>query len=408
MVARIASGKSIRGVLVYNEKKVENAEAQLLMAAGFPRHPDELSFKNKLERFEMLTRQNGRTKTNALHITLNFSRDDLVADGKLCRIASDYMDAIGFSGQPFLVYRHYDASHPHIHIATVNIADGGERIETHNIGKHQSEKARKSIEQKYGLIRAEDQKKEMAHMLKPIDLERVVYGKSETKTAISRTVREVADSYRFTSFQEFNAVLRQFNVLANRGGPGTLMHEKGGLTYHLLNEEGEKVGVPIKASSIYSSPTLKNLEKKYLPNKETRKPYGVRLKHQLEKAIKQSNGVDQLQSKLAEHSIRVLLYGNESREIYGATFIDNATRTVYKGSSLGKEYGASAFLKRTGITVDNLLNGGDEQEIAEMDALTDILPAIQVIVDKWSVQEQGDPSAGSTVKKQQKRRAQEL
>src|SRR5690606_20570550 len=174
MVARIVSGKSIRGVLVYNETKVRNAEAQLLMAAGFPRHPDELSFKNKLERFEMLTRQNERTQTNALHITLNFSREDKVDDGLLQQIAMDYMDAIGFAKQPFLVYRHYDAYHPHIHIATVNIAEGGERIETHNIGKQQSETARKAIEIKYNLIKAQDQQKEMAYMLNPAKLEKVI------------------------------------------------------------------------------------------------------------------------------------------------------------------------------------------------------------------------------------------
>src|SRR5690606_2681434 len=100
--ARIVSGKSIRGILNYNENKLRNAEARLLMAAGFPRNPDRLSFKNKLERFEMLTRQNERTKTNALHITLNFSRDDQVDEDLLRRIALDYMERIGFGGQPFL------------------------------------------------------------------------------------------------------------------------------------------------------------------------------------------------------------------------------------------------------------------------------------------------------------------
>ena len=74
MVAKIVCGKSIRGVLNYNENKLKNAEAALLLAAGFPRDPDRLSFKNKLERFEMLTRQNKDTRTNTLHITLNFSR----------------------------------------------------------------------------------------------------------------------------------------------------------------------------------------------------------------------------------------------------------------------------------------------------------------------------------------------
>ena len=229
MVAKIVCGKSIRGILNYNENKLEAAEASLLMAAGFPREPDQLSFKNKLERFEILTRQNKDTRTNTLHIMLNFSRQDQLDDDLLKGIALDYMNLIGFGDQPFLVYQHFDAAHPHLHIATVNIADGGQRIETHNIGKNQSEKARKEIEIQYGLIKAEDQVKETAYMLQPVNLDKVIYGKAPAKAAISAIVREVVDTYKFTSLPEFNAALKQFNIRAYRGAEGTRMYEKGGL-----------------------------------------------------------------------------------------------------------------------------------------------------------------------------------
>ena len=42
---------------------------------------------------------------------------------KLCAIAETYMKAIGFEKQPYLVYRHYDAGHPHIHIVSTNIGE---------------------------------------------------------------------------------------------------------------------------------------------------------------------------------------------------------------------------------------------------------------------------------------------
>jgi hypothetical protein len=346
MVARIVSGKSIRGVLNYNENKVKNSEAALLMAAGFPRGPEGLNFRNKLERFEMLTRQNKMTLTNAMHITLNFSPKDLVDELKLQAIAIDYMERIGFGSQPYLVYQHYDAAHPHIHIATVNIADGGQRIETHNIGKNQSEKARKEIEVSYGLIKAEDQAKETSFMMQPVNLEKVIYGKAETKAAISSIVREVTGTYKFTSLPELNAALRQFNVLAYPGAPGTRMNEKGGLVYCLLDEKGEAAGIPIKASSIYSSPTLKNLEKKYPQNKEARKPYGQRLRHLLDKGIQFARSREEFEASLRTQGIRMLLRENEQGLIYGLTFIDNATRSVFKGSDLGKAYSAKAFLER--------------------------------------------------------------
>jgi len=346
MVARIVSGKSIRGILSYNENKLQNAEAELILAAGFPRGPEQLSFKNKLERFEMLTRRNEKTKTNAMHITLNFSRQDTVDNELLKALAFEYMDGIGFGGQPYLVYRHYDAAHPHIHIATVNINDGGERIETHNIGRNQSEKARKELEEKYNLIRAEDQQKEMAFMLRPAELKAISYGRTETKAALSSIVREVTDSYRFTSLPELNAVLRQFNVVADRGAEDSKMYEKQGLVYRLLDDRGQPIGVPIKASSIFGSPTLKHLEKKYQPNAVARRPYGQRLKHLLDKSIEAAEDMGELQARLQAQGIRILLRGNAQGNVYGITYIDNATRAVFNGSDLGKSYGAKAFMER--------------------------------------------------------------
>lgn len=346
MVVKITHGKNIRGILNYNENKVVTAEASLLMAVGFARDPDRLSFKDKLERFEMLTRQNQMTRTNAMHIMLNFSRQDQLSDNLLKSIALDYMDSIGFGGQPFLVYQHFDAAHPHLHIATVNIAYGGQRIETHNIGKNQSEKARKQLEIKYGLIKAEDQGKETAYTLQPVNLEKVIYGKAPTKAAISAIVREVVDTYKFTSLPEFNAALRQFNVRAYRGAEGTMMYEKGGLVYGILNEQGEPVGIPIKASSIYSSPTIKNLEKKFAPNDTARKPYGQRLKHLLDKAIATAKDTTELKAQLQKQGIRILFRENVQGNVYGVTFIDNATRVIFNGSDLGKAYSAKVFLER--------------------------------------------------------------
>jgi len=345
MVARIETGKSIRGVLVYNEKKVEALAAQLLLASGFPLTADKLSFRNKLEFFEKFTRQNTRTKTNTLHITLNFSPKDRLDQERLVQIAKDYMAGIGFGNQPFLVYQHFDAAHPHLHIATVNIANGGQRIETHNLGKTKSEKMRRGLEVTYGLVRAEDQKMEQSFQVKAIPLERVVYGKAETKKAISSVVREVVKSYKYASLTELNAALNQFGVYVDGGVPGSAMHNNGGLIYGLLDQDNQKVGIPIKASAIYNSPTLKNLKKLFTGNKINRKPYGLRLKYLLDKAIESSTNLAGMEKQLHDQGIRVIFRKSIQGNIFGVTFIDNTTRAVFNGSELGKKYSAKAFLE---------------------------------------------------------------
>jgi len=52
----------------------------------------------------------------------------------------------GFDQQPYLDYRHDDSGHPHIHIVSTSIEKDGNRISFHNLGRNQSEKARKEIE----------------------------------------------------------------------------------------------------------------------------------------------------------------------------------------------------------------------------------------------------------------------
>jgi len=72
MVARINTGKSISKALNYNEKKVQQNDAKLLLAHNFIKDPDQLTFYDKLRSFEKLTSLNERTVTNTLHVSLNF------------------------------------------------------------------------------------------------------------------------------------------------------------------------------------------------------------------------------------------------------------------------------------------------------------------------------------------------
>lgn len=81
-----------------------------------------------------------------------------LSEEKLKEISDTYLQKIGLANQPYLLYQHHDAGHPHVHIVTTNIKADGRRIELHNLGKIQSEKARKEIENDYSLVKAENMK----------------------------------------------------------------------------------------------------------------------------------------------------------------------------------------------------------------------------------------------------------
>jgi len=352
MVAKIISGKSIRGILHYNEDKVQEKQAKLILASGFATDINDLSLAQKLQRFQSRTMLNARVKTNALHITLNFDAQDRLDDAKLQQIATAYMERIGFGDQPYLVYRHTDAAHSHIHIATTNIMADGERIDIHGIGRTLSETTRKALEKEYGLVPAEGRQTSNTLSIKAADIEKAVYGKTLTKRSITNIVNAVIRSYAFTSLTEFNAIIRQFNVTADRGREHTAMFQKNGLIYSIINEKGEQVGIPIKASAIYGNPTLSGLQKKFEQGKEKRKPHRESLRSTIDSLFKKYRSITKATfiAELARQNIHVIFRQNEQELTYGVTFIDNRHKTVFNGSDLGKAYSAKAIIERFGTT----------------------------------------------------------
>jgi hypothetical protein len=347
MVAKVISGKDIQGALNYNEHKVKEGIAECLLANRFLGGVQEMNFHDKLNFLKYFTDKNKRVKTNTLHISLNFDVGENLDKETLCKVASSYMKKIGFGDQPYLVYEHKDAAHPHVHIVTTNIRDDGKRIDIHNIGRNQSETARKEIEKEFGLVKAESKKKDQKEFIHPIDVKKAIYGKSETKRSISNVVGMVTRSYKYTSLPELNAILKPFNVIADRGKEGSQMHENKGLVYSLLDEKGNKVGVPIKASSIYAKPTLAFLEKQFRLNEALRKPHKNQVKQAIDEAF-QSGSRDRSEwvKLLDKKGIQTVIRENTDGRIYGITFIDHRTKCVFNGSDLGKPYSAKGIIDR--------------------------------------------------------------
>ncbi len=342
MVAKITIPHRLSDALNYNEHKVAKGKAECIHASGFLRGADEMNFYQKMAGFENLNERNQRATTKTLHVSLNFDPSEKLSDTKLKEIAEAYMDKIGFGDQPYLVYKHKDAGHPHIHIVSTTIKQDGSRINTHNIGRNQSEQARKEIEKTFKLVRAENQKSKQQEKITPVNAEKVIYGKSETKQSISNVVGQVFNTYKFASLPEFNAALRQYNVMADRGGEDTRMFKRRGMTYKVLDEKGNKIGVPIKASSIYCKPTLANLEKKFEINKMQKEEHKGALKKAIDEALdKKPTDMQEFIKLLERQRIAVILRRSAEGKVYGITYIDNGRKVVFNGSDIGKAYSAA-------------------------------------------------------------------
>ncbi len=102
------------------------------------------------------------------------------------------------------------------------------------------------------------------------------------------------------------------------------------------------------------------------------------MKQCVETALKKSSGLSHsggregeeiFQQLLTKESIHVLFRKNDEGRIYGVTFVDNKTRSVFNGSDLGKPYGAKGILERlyenpTEVTTSKTPASGEDKHPA--------------------------------------------
>ncbi len=271
MLAITESACDIRSPLQYNEQKVEEGQAHLLDAHNFLQEKEELTIRDKTQRFRDLDELNERSQKHIVHITLNFPPKDELSDLQMKRIATDFMQAIDFGDQPWLLYRHTDVGHPHAHIVSTNIRPDGSRISNDLRSQHHLMQTCFKLEERYGLtpvfqmpdlFQEQELKPHQEHYRHDCP-SRITYGERPTRTAVSEVLEHVNKEYAFTSFDAYNAALSLYNVRADRGREGSAMYQNHGLYYRVIDEAGKKLGAPIKASAFHLPVTMERLEEKY-------------------------------------------------------------------------------------------------------------------------------------------------
>lgn len=348
MVAIIKTSYSIANILTYNEKKVTLDLAVCIGAGNYPMAVGQMNYAIKLHRFAKRIELNENAKRNAVHISLNFSPTETLCKEKLMAIATVYMQQIGFGEQPYLVYEHYDAGHPHVHITTINIQRDGSRIDLHHLANKKSEPARKQIEEHFGLVRAQDQKNKEGRVLQSKLTGRIHYGRVETKKAITDILDTVLNQYKYANLTELNAILNLYNITSDKGGENSKMFASKGLLYRILDLEAKPIGVPIKASSLTSKPTLQFLETKFRLNAIKNTADQTRIKKIIDQFLlkPQAASINDLFGLLQQEGITTVLKKNAQDGRHTLLYVDHKTKTVFNAASLGKSYSFAAIEQR--------------------------------------------------------------
>ncbi|ALM50127.1 hypothetical protein AMR72_15220 [Flavobacterium psychrophilum] len=349
MVAVIKASHSISRILRYNEQKITLGAARVIGEKNCPFPANKVGLMSKLNYLQRMASLNPRVAHPGVHISLNFPpTEDKLSDARLLDIAAAYMQEIGFGSQPWMAYRHMDAGHPHIHIVSLKIRTDGSRIDMHNMGKNQSEAARKNIEKTFGLTPAEKQSQVKQYEPEAVAIGRVSYGKAPAKKAMSNVLQFAISKYSYTTLGELNAILELYNITADRGKVTSRTFIGEGLLYRAINAQAMPVGIPIKASDFSFPATLKALEKHFTANKISQAKSSAVIRLAVDKAIvmHKPQSLTALQAILKQSGIDLVMRKATTGQVYGLTFVDHRERCSINGSTLGKPYSAKGLSER--------------------------------------------------------------
>lgn len=146
MIAKIMKGSDFKGVVYYilNDEK----GTQIIDADGlFLENNDTIA-----QGFTGQARMNPRVTKAVGHIALSFSKEDAprLNNAVMARIAREYMERMGIKDTQYIIGRHFDKEHPHVHIAFNRIDNNGKTISDRN-DRFRSERICKELIKKYGL-----------------------------------------------------------------------------------------------------------------------------------------------------------------------------------------------------------------------------------------------------------------
>jgi len=155
MIAQINASKSFFSTATYNQKKVNNKEAQIIYSQKmYSTDPKKVDYI-----FDVLNKS--KTQNPVLHVSLSFHEDDQpkLNDEKLVELSQVYLERMGYSKQPYIIYRHYDTPHPHVHILTSRVdIERQQKIED-SFENLRSKKITTQIEREHDLVIANQQPK---------------------------------------------------------------------------------------------------------------------------------------------------------------------------------------------------------------------------------------------------------
>lgn len=321
--------ESCTPALDYNERKLLAGSAQLVGYANLASTDQEYIY-SVFERYEKTVYP---VSHMSFHASVNPSETDGCSEDDILAFVRDLMSHLGYGRQPYLVYRHNDIDREHYHVITVRVDETGHKINEYYEKRRVTEFMKRNA-LKYNFSMADGRVLGTRSLLVDGDVR-----KPGRFRAGGGTVSQLKDIFRYALTYDFATFAQLSCVLNDMGVKAVLMptDSEPHVTLQGLDMDGEPAGkifteedlgcdlyadISQRLAQNRSSHKVRAREKQRMRNLVGAVFAGTRSEAHFENVLRKN--------KVGVHLSRT----EETGEVYGVTFVDHLTRTVFKASEM--------------------------------------------------------------------------
>ncbi len=229
MIARVLYRKSVQGVLKYVLGKSEST------ILGFQNTYSDTD--TNMEFFGRVLYHLGNrhdSEKRYAHISLNLPRGENLNDRDFFELSKKYMEHMGYGAQPFIVVRHHDTKHEHVHIVSSTIKEDCLQINLSN-DIRRSIAIQKHLEKEFRLSPSPDTKN-----TKELPIYEMPEFRNRDSNGVSFYIQDIVNNtlqkYKVRSFTELSGHLKNHHIELKT----TERNGRMGVSYGVAVKDGYK------------------------------------------------------------------------------------------------------------------------------------------------------------------------
>lgn len=245
MTGNMIKGKGFRGALRYNLEKVDKGVAEVLSHSFV-----EVSEKTIMKEIQMVRMLRPNLQKYFYHTSINFPPSEDLSNERMNEIGNEYLKAAGFDQHQFIMFRHRDAEHPHLHILVNRLGYDGKVVSDSN-DFARTEKILRDLEKRYNLTEVMPSKQALKRAITKDELEMMKRTNEPShKVQLQKCIKDVLSTKSRISCSEFIQALHKKGIHVRLNVASTGYVSGVSYSYKDLVVTGSKLGNDFKWTTL--------------------------------------------------------------------------------------------------------------------------------------------------------------